>query len=78
MKHTCLANNDNVVPPFLLWTATCCEHAHVSGVLQEIGGWGVTDAATSTDGLYETSNMLMGKCSPNAGGTSGDPYWDNP
>ncbi|DBB11708.1 TPA: hypothetical protein ACH3X3_005878 [Trebouxia sp. C0006] len=50
----------------------------VGGGQQEIGGWGVSDAATSKGGLYETSDMLMGKCVPNGGGSSGDPYWDNP
>ncbi len=49
-----------------------------SSCFQEIGGWGVSDAATSKGGLYETSDMLMGKCVPNGGGSSGDPYWDNP
>lgn len=51
---------------------------HSSDIAQEIGGWGVSDAATSKYGMYETSDMLMGKCVPNGGGTSGDPYWDNP
>lgn len=44
---------------------------------QEIGGWSVSDAATSKSGAYE-SDMLMGKCVPNGGGGAGDPYWDNP
>lgn len=49
----------------------------VGGGQQELGGWGVSGVASSKAGQYE-SQMVSSKCVPNAGGSVGDPYYDNP
>lgn len=59
-----------------VWETARIAHNNVAG-LQELGGWGQSGAASSVNGSYENSTISTA-CVPNAGGSPGDAYYDNP